>query len=91
MDVRVIIVGNFSLRVFDWQTTSALKNSACHTLQLDINHGNLLTRLVDSPTREENILEFCACVFSRHCKQPDRQGAFLRPQYFNIFFSDLPL
>lgn len=53
----LIVVGDFNLSAFDWQNTHALNNSANNTLLLDILHGNFLTLLVNSPTREENILD----------------------------------
>lgn len=52
-----IVVGDFNLSAFDWQNTRALNNSANNTLLLDIVHDNFLTLLVNSPTREENILD----------------------------------
>lgn len=53
----LIVVGDFNLSAFDWQNTRALNNSANNTLLLDIVHDNFLTLLVNSPTREENILD----------------------------------
>ena len=53
----LIIVGDFNLSAFDWENTCALNNSAIYTQLLDIVHNNFLTQLVNSPTREENILD----------------------------------
>ena len=53
----LILVGDFNLSAFDWENTCALINSANYTLLLDIVHDNFLTQLVNSPTREENILD----------------------------------
>ena len=53
----LILVGDFNLIAFDWENICALINSANYTLLLDIVHDNFLTQLVNSPTREENILD----------------------------------
>ena len=53
----LILVGDFNLSAFDWQNTCTLNNSANYTLLLDIVYDNFLTPLVNSPTREENILD----------------------------------
>ena len=53
----LLIVGDFNLSAFDWENTCALNNSANYTLLLDIVHDNFLTQLVNSPTREKNILD----------------------------------
>ena len=53
----LIVVGDFNLGTFGWENTCALNNSVNYTLLLDIVYDNFLIQLVNSPTREENILD----------------------------------
>ena len=54
---EVILVGDFSLCAIDWSNVWVLEKSANYELLLDIVHNNFLTKLVKSPTRENNILD----------------------------------
>lgn len=74
----LIVVGDFNLSAFDWQNTCALNNSANYTLLLDIVYDNFLTQLVNSPTREENILDLVLVSAPDIVDNlPDRRGTFL--------------
>lgn len=54
---EVILVGDFNLCAIDWSNVWVLEKSAKYELLLDIVHDNFLTKLVKSPTSENNILD----------------------------------
>ena len=54
---EMVLVGDFNIPEFDWNTDCASVDSPNATLLSDIIHDNFLVQLVKDPTRNGNILD----------------------------------
>ena len=54
---KMVLVGDFNIPEFDWNTDCASVNSPNATFLSDIIHDNFLFQLVKDPTRNGNILD----------------------------------
>ena len=54
---EMVLVGDFNILEFDWNTSCASVDSNTATLLSDIIHDNFLFQLVKDPTRNGNILD----------------------------------
>ena len=53
----MVLVGDFNIPEFDWNTNCASVDYNTPTLLSDIIHDNVLSQLVKDPTRNGNILD----------------------------------
>ena len=54
---ELVLMGDFNLSDVDWSIPRSLNDSVNYTLLMDIVQDNFLIQLVDTPTRDGNILD----------------------------------
>ena len=54
---ELVLMGDFNLSDIDWSIPRSLNDSVNYTLLMDIVKDNFLIQLVDTPTRDGNILD----------------------------------